>query len=295
MNSYSEGDLSKELLSTITGMDETTASNAQNVVKLKDFKFQGNEFSVISDKNTLNMVLEGNQLVFRDTQGNPLKVINDNGNITFADTGYEPYKLTFFSKESILKITIGKMNFSLFIDNSGFRIIGERNTLVDKIDHPRYFGFEGHERFGSARGYIWSRSIPLLANNVLIGGGPDTYVFQFPQHDYVGKLISLDSVNEIVDKPHNMYLQIGINTGVLSLLAVLFLFAVYAISSFRLYIGVKIPDRLRYLGIAFFTASVGYFVACLANDSLVSVAPVFWVVFGMGISCNFMVKKGSAA
>lgn len=295
MNSYSEGDLGKRVLSTLTGMDETADRNAKNAIELKDLKLQGSKFSVICDKNTLNMELEGNQLIFRDTKGNSLKVMNNDGSITFADVGYDPYKLTFFSKESILKVTIGTMNFSLFIDNSGFRIIGERNTLVDKIDHPTYFGFEGHERFGSSRGYIWSRSIPLLANNILIGGGPDTYAFQFPQHDYVGKLIALDSVTEIVDKPHNMYLQIGLNTGVLSLFAVLFLFAVYAISSFRLYIGVKIPDRLRYLGIAFFTASVGYFVACLANDSLVSVAPVFWVVFGMGISCNFMVAKGSAA
>ncbi len=295
MNSYSEGDLGKRVLSTLTGIDETAVLNARNAIKLKDLKLQGNKISVICDKNALNMVLEGNQLIFRDTKGNPLKVMNNDGSITFADTGYEPYKLTFFSEENILKVTIGTMNFSLFIDNNGFRIIGERNTLVDKIDHPRYYGFEGHERFGSSRGYIWSRSVPLLANNILIGGGPDTYAFQFPQHDYVGKLIALDSINEVVDKPHNMYLQIGINTGVLSLLAVLFLFAVYAISSFRLYIGVKISDKLRYLGIAFFTASVGYFVACLANDSLVSVAPVFWVVFGMGISCNYMVNKGGAA
>lgn len=295
MDIYASGELSKRVLSTLTGMDKTAAQNAQNGIKLKDLKLQGNKFSVISDKNTLNMILEGNQLMFRDTQGNPLKMTNNDGSITFADTGYEPYKLTFFSKESILKVTIGTMNFSLFIDNSGFRIIGERNALVDKIDHPVYFGFEEHERFASSRGYIWSRSIPLLTNNIFIGGGADTYAFQFPQHDYVGKLIALDTVNEIVDKPHNMYLQIGINTGVLSLLAVLFLFAVYTISSFRLYIRIKIPDKLRYLGIAFFTASVGYLVAGIANDSLVSVAPVFWVVFGVGISCNLMVKKGGVA
>lgn len=295
MDSYAEGALSKEALSILTGTDNSAAQNGSSTLRLKDLKFQNNKFSVTCDKNTLNMELDGNQIIFRDTQDNPLKVMNNDGNITFADAGYEPYKLTFFSKESILKVTLGTKNFSLFIDNSGFKIIGERNTLVDKIDYPRSFGFVGREKFGSSRGYIWSRSIPLLANNMLIGGGPDTYAFQFPQHDYVGKLIALDSVNEIVDKPHNMYLQIGINTGVLSLLAVLFIFAVYAISSFKLYLGVNLPDKQHYMGIAFLTASIGYLITGLANDSLVSVAPVFWVVFGMGISCNFMVVKGNAA
>ena len=295
MDSYADGALSKKVLSTLTGINDNAAQNGRNAIRLRDIKLQGNKISVICDKNTLNMELGDNQLYFKNTEGTPLKVLNSDGNITFGDIGYDPYKLTFYSKENILQVSIQKMSFNLFIDKSVFRILGERNILVDKIDHPRYFGFEGHEKFASSRGYIWSRSIPLLANNIIVGGGPDTYAFQFPQHDYVGKLIALNGVSLIVDKPHNMYLQTGINTGVLSLLAVLFLFIVYVVSSFSLYFRVKAPDTLCYIGIAIFCAALGYLVASLANDSLVSVAPVFWAILGVGISCNYLVGKGNAA
>jgi hypothetical protein len=67
----------------------------------------------------------------------------------------------------------------------------------------------------------------MLKDTVLIGHGPDTYVLEFPQHDYVGKLNSFSSHRMIVDKPHNMYLQIGINTGLISLIGLLALYLMY--------------------------------------------------------------------
>jgi len=38
------------------------------------------------------------------------------------------------------------------------------------------------------RGYIWSRSLPLLRNTILVGYGPDTFAMNFPQHDIAGKV-----------------------------------------------------------------------------------------------------------
>ena len=43
------------------------------------------------------------------------------------------------------------------------------------------------ERLGSGRGYIWSRSIPLIKQAGFMGLGADTYPEYFPQNDFKGK------------------------------------------------------------------------------------------------------------
>ena len=50
--------------------------------------------------------------------------------------------------------------------------------------------FTSHESFASSRGYIWSRTIPLLKETLFIGTGADTFVIAFPQDDYIGKINS---------------------------------------------------------------------------------------------------------
>lgn len=46
---------------------------------------------------------------------------------------------------------------------------------------------KGYERAFSGRGYIWGRTIPLIAKHLLWGSGPDTFAAEFPQTDYVMK------------------------------------------------------------------------------------------------------------
>ena len=58
-----------------------------------------------------------------------------------------------------------------------------------------------------------------------IGKGPDTFFAEFPQGDLLGKLYAYDTTQMIVDKPHNLYLQIGINEGGIALLAFLVMMA----------------------------------------------------------------------
>ena len=46
---------------------------------------------------------------------------------------------------------------------------------------------KGYEKLFTGRGYIWGRAIPLLKEHILVGSGPDTFVEEFPQQDYVMK------------------------------------------------------------------------------------------------------------
>ena len=145
-------------------------------------------------------------------------------------------------------------------------------------------GFAGRESLGSARGFIWSRSLPLLRKTWLVGFGPDTFAMVFPQHDFSGKFRAYGSTDVIVDKPHNFYLQTAINTGVLSLLSLVVLFVV-GISSRQFGFGRVKPGPDPAVGSASpsWSGVAGYLVAACFNDSVVSVAPVFWVLLGAGI------------
>ncbi len=180
-------------------------------------------------------------------------------------------------------------------------IFGEREgrlTFMDKFRTPvdisvpaESWGFEGIERLGSNRGYIWSRSIPLLKKNIIIGAGADNFVFEFPQNDVISKLRFLGNPYVIVDKPHNIFLQTGINTGVLSLAAMLALFALYFATAIRAVMRGG-GQSLTAVRLAFMAGITAYLAAGLTTDSVVSVAPVFWTMLGAGFGVN-MIDEGA--
>jgi len=148
------------------------------------------------------------------------------------------------------------------------------------------FGFAGREQMGSARGFIWSRSLPLLTHTRALGYGPDAFALVFPQQDFPGKYRAYGTTDMLVDKAHNLFLQCALNTGVLSALALLALFAWYVVTSARVYWGRRVSDATGTMGAACFAGVVGYLVAGLFNDSTVAVAPVFWTILGLGIRMN---------
>ncbi len=294
MNAISGGSLLGKYVSEVTvqGQTENIENPVDRSVDLKNIEIDGKKLSIVTATEKLTLSLEGSDVKFLDDNGNSVVVRNNpDGTITLENPRYSSFVFTKTPDTNIFKVDLGNVFFDILVQPEGFKIVGERGILLDKLQYPEKFGFEGNEKFASMRGYIWSRSIPLLKRTLLVGTGPDTFAIQFPQHDYVGKLRAFGKVNQIVDKPHNLYMQIGINTGVVSLVAILVLFAMYFISSIKIYFKNKYEDNISYLGLAMFLAFCGYATAGMFNDSLVSVAPVFWVILGMGIACNYLITK----
>lgn len=152
------------------------------------------------------------------------------------------------------------------------------------------FGFENYQALFSGRGYIWSRTLPLLKDYIFLGSGPDTFLLVFPQEDYL-TMSQNGYSRQIMTKPHSMYLQVGVQTGVLSLLCLLAFYGWYAVWSLRLYAFKKLSTQMEAFGIAAFIGSIGYMISGISNDSMVVTAPVFWGMMGLGIAANFMVAK----
>lgn len=150
----------------------------------------------------------------------------------------------------------------------------------DAITKPKTFGFEGREKLGSARGYIWSRSLPLIFDRPLVGYGPDTFTLAFPQNDYVGKYNAYGTTNTLVDKAHNLFIQIAMNSGLIALVSYLSLFVILIVR----FVKSNANDRLTVsnaIQSGTFTALFAYFVASFFNDSTVQVSPVFWGILAL--------------
>lgn len=139
------------------------------------------------------------------------------------------------------------------------------------------------ESMGSGRVYIWSRSIPLLKDSLLIGNGADTYALFFPQTDYIGKFKGFGDYKKlsetIVDKPHNLYLQHGINIGVVSLIIYLAINFLLIVDLFNL---IKKGNYSK-KAIPFISIIIGYGITMLFNDSTVVVSTIYWTIIGLAM------------
>ncbi len=182
-------------------------------------------------------------------------------------------------------------HFSYEVDKDGtYYAIGSRNKHY-KITHPEYVKFlDDHSDLFNNRGYIWSRTLPLLSKYFLLGSGPDTFSIVFPNQDEVG-LYNGSHDCEIVTKPHNWFLQVAVQTGVPSLIALLIFLGIYFFDSIRLYWRSSFTDMGHKLGFSIFLGTFGYVVTGIINDSTITVAPAFWGILGLGIAMNRLLRR----
>ncbi|MFR1908046.1 MAG: O-antigen ligase family protein [Clostridium neonatale] len=260
---------------------------------------------VVFQNETLNISFEDNKYKFTDSSNNTISIskgddcyLLDNDKLSTVS-----FKL-FKSSEAADKMDVlqlaptgdSKNSFLFKVKDDGSIHLVNPSTFEDiDIEFPETFGFAGKEKLGSARGYIWSRSIPLLKDNLILGKGPDTFVLEFPQNDLIGKYYAYDTPNMTVDKPHNLYLQIALNNGLIALIAFLGIMLIYIVDSLKLYALKKEYGTSELFGAAISLGVIGYLLAGVFNDSVISVAPIFWILLGVGVAVNYMNRKNAKA
>lgn len=179
-------------------------------------------------------------------------------------------------------------DFTFITEDGSYKYINIYGKPCDMITAPAAI-FNGYEAFASGRGYIWSRTIPILKNYLFLGSGPNTFVTAFPQTDYLN-ITRFGYRDQMVTKPHNMYFQMWVETGALSLIAFLIFYGIYFVTSFKLYIKGCFRSDFAKIGLAIFIGSICYMLTGLANDSSITTAPVFWALLGTGIAVNAKAK-----
>ena len=293
LNTLSSGEVFDEFLSlSLSRESEKLEEESDEDVRMEDIRFFDNSIEIITEYETLRITVDGDRFSFYDGDGKKLGVKTEGELIMFADEGYSNHKLTVNADKGRFKVNVYQQEFMLYLTKEGGFTMRGSGGVVGTTDYPDRLEFmDGYERFATSRGYIWSRSIPLMKDTLLVGNGPDTYAIVFPQKDYVGKMNAYDNESIVVDKPHNMFIQIGVNTGVVSLIALLSVFLMYFIDSMKLYWKRDVKTFLDHMGIGCVIAMVSYLGAGFFNDQIISVAPLFYVVVGLGIAINELVKK----
>ena len=236
-----------------------------------------------------------------DKNGNQIEVVrSEDGIYTFVHPALEGItmeQLMYDGMPGFLMRADGEWPF-IYVEEKGKfqflrKFVGDSKEDVFKLSDAimaESVGFEDRQHFFSGRGYIWSRTIPLLKDHIFLGSGPDTFTIVFPQNDYL-MMRKMGFDGQTMTKPHSMYLQIGVQTGVLSLICLLVFYGWYAIWSLRLFWFRNMNTLTEGFGVAAFIASIGYMISGISNDSMVVTGPVFWGIMGLGIAANTMVVK----
>lgn len=257
---------------------------------------------------------EGNEIIFITFPDDPtaLKVVDAKGeSLSLVPTNVTPvYKVDDerFSQITVRPAQDEASNNYIVVGTDGFewpfRLTSEGPYYITglgkliELGKVRSVGWETNLEFGSGRGYIWSRSIPMMKETLVLGYGADTFCIYFPHNDYVGKYNSgtfTNNINIVVDKPHNMYFGAIIGTGGISMLALLVLWGIYIIQSFLIYSKERYLSFISFVGAGIFFGICGFLVSGLVNDSSVSVMPMFYGLLGTGIAINMMLNKRNAS
>lgn len=183
--------------------------------------------------------------------------------------------------------------FTNQVNDGTYYFLDWANKYV-KLEKADSAVFTNHPFWFSGRGYIWAKTIPLLKKYIFLGAGPDSFQMVFPQYDYVDLSYEF-APNMLITRAHNMYLQMAIHTGVLSLICFLVFYGIYFVKSVKIYILHKqLIDEDPYLfhiGVGIFCGTIGYMISGLVNDSLPVTAPLYWAVVGIGIAINSFIGK----
>lgn len=253
--------------------------------------FEGNEvvFITFPDDPTALKVLDsaGEALNLAATNVSPIYRVDDE---RFKTITVRPAQDD--SQNNYIVIGTDGNEWPFMLTEEGPKYLTGLGKLTDLKKIPAV-GWENNQEFGSGRGYIWSRTIPMLKDTLLLGHGADTYCAYFPHEDYVGKYNSgtfSTNTNIVVDKPHNMYFGAIIGTGGISVLALVALWGIYIIQSFIIYRKESYTSFLTFAGAGIFLGVCGFLVSALVNDSTVSVMPMFYGLLGTGIAINMILK-----
>lgn len=186
--------------------------------------------------------------------------------------GYQIKKIIFMTL--IFTAIFGAMNMT----SNGAILKRAESTFIIKSANKNDF-YSNYKHLFSNRMGIWINSLSVSNNVLLIGHGPDTFAFYYPNDPSQPKGKRL-----FVDKPHNIYIQNLINIGGLGLISFLGIMVIFFYRSYRYLVIRGIDDEGGVLVLALSLGVLGYLLAGMFYDSTLHVSPIFWIILGLGAS-----------
>ena len=185
--------LLEDIMGLVTPAEQTDMFANIPVRKITHNEDGSISFTTQMDVLTLTFDSESCEYVFTDAAGEVLSTEEAQYGVTISDEDFIGINFEFVSSGDELGYSDGVFMWLEDRDNSAllFRLTTKMQLqMIDTETGSRIYpvnaeaiGFEGKEKLSSSRGYIWSRTIPLLDECLITGYEPDTFVFIFPQND----------------------------------------------------------------------------------------------------------------
>lgn len=255
----------------------------KEVVKLEDVRTMADGVSITYDGESLTFSLEDEELVVREEKGKTTTLKKSSGEFILPFSA--PAKAVIMEEKDGKAILMQIEDITLeFVKTENGYLYRNEDGKLDEMTAISHIDLQGMEYLGSGRGYIWSRVIPILKNYLFLGSGPDTFAEAFPQNDYVGKIVYADSARRVIEGAHNDYLTRWVQTGLLSLIALLVFYILFLKRCFSYYKNINLDTKKNQLGFGCFVGCVCYLICCFFSDSTLYTTPVFFVFAGIALS-----------
>ena len=191
-------------------------------------------------------------------------------------------------EEPMIALSEGDMRLYFSYDaDLGYQIYAG-NGYYEYAEEIPYIDMHGLNSFASGRGYIWSRTIPLIrGHRILTGYGSDNFYLAFPQNDYVGKAQYCESPYVTIEKPHNTYLLYAVENGIPAMLVFVIMTVMLTVRC------LKSGDNEDRYGFLISMILAAYALGFMFNDSSIVISPLFWIAVGAGFrqSDNSVLSK----
>jgi len=274
----------------------------ENDYSIEDFIIHEDYVELIYEGTSLyiQMLTQNGQIFFYVTDANGTIIqtyMDENLKTKLNDKRFEDISIALYSGYDeyafVGEIQIGTDKYAFAKGLEGYTYM---NYIYkpDTIVTAEAGVFQNYDSLYSGRGYIWSRTIPLLKYHLLLGSGADTFTLEFPQNDYVGKN-NAGYDNLVITKPHNIYLQIGVQYGMIALIAFCTMAGIYVLQSLKLCMRSNFDDLYSCLALGNFLGITGYGIMGISNDSCVALAPIAWLLLGLGFAVNKILIKETSA
>lgn len=279
------------VLAIISNENSATGKVDENVFEIENIKLGKNTVALSGTEDVLNISYINGRIDFTDDKGEKLDVTVDENVFTFGSTGYEDLSVKLLvtdevSEEIVAKLVVDAgyddtIDFYILEDGSISGVRQNNSIVKDISDAGTAEGLKKYYGLFTGRGYAWVNSLPLIRNTIIKGLGPGHFIYSFKQSDYVGMLNTHGSTKYVIDKPHSMYLQYGINIGLIGMAAMiglLILVLIRAGNSLRLS---KTVDIEIVAGVASIS---GFLMYSIVNDSVVAVTPIMYMIAGVTLA-----------
>lgn len=170
-------------------------------------------------------------------------------------------------KRCIVIVLIFLSIFLVMNITSNNKIIGRTNEIINDIKD-----FNGSS--GSGRIQIWSMVLRTIAKKPVLGTGLDTLDARLVIYE-PDEFWDLATKSGIVDKAHNEFLEYWACGGIVTVLSYISLISVILYKLFK-----RREDDVSKI---FMLTIVGYIVQSFFNNSVIAVAPLYWILLGAAV------------